>query len=289
MKAQAHDLSLVSVIIPCYKQAHYLDQAIRSVLAQTYGRYEIIVVDDGSPDNTSVVAARYADVRCIRQPNLGLSAARNTGLRASKGEYVVFLDADDRLLPEALETGVKSLRAFPRCALVYGFCELIDHKGAPLPTPPQTVVKQNSYRALLEGNYIWTPGAAMFRRSIFSQLIGFDESLIMGCEDWDVYLRVAKASSIHCHGTVTLQYRKHRASMSSNKYRMFLAINEIYRKHLREVKDDPELQKLCRSKIAPLYRFMLQGRLINRITMALRLRTRWRAMKSSLQSMRESP
>ena len=87
---------LVSVIIPCYNQAHYLGEAIASVLGQTHAHYEIIVVDDGSTDDTERVAARHTGVRCLRKKNGGLAAARNTGLRASKGDYVVFLDADDR-------------------------------------------------------------------------------------------------------------------------------------------------------------------------------------------------
>lgn len=287
MKLQMDQLPLVSVIIPCFKQAHYLDHAIRSVLAQTYRRYEIIVVDDGSPDNTSGVAARYAGVRCLRQQNSGLSAARNAGLHASEGDYVVFLDADDCLLPDALETGAKNLDALPECAFVYGFCTLIDHNGSPLPTPHQTAIEQNHYRTLLEGNYIWTPGTAMFRRSILTRLAGFDTLLVNGCEDWDIYIRIAKFYSIHCHSQVMLQYRKHSASMSGNRYRMFQAINDVYRKHLREVKDDSELRELCRSRISPLYCFILQWPLVSRITMAVRLRTRLRAFRSSLQSIRE--
>src|SRR5215831_9104653 len=94
---------LVSIIIPCYNQAHFLSDAIDSARRQTHSRIEILVIDDGSSDNTSEVAASYRDVYCIRQANQGLSAARNAGLRASKGSLLVFLDADDRLLPNAIE------------------------------------------------------------------------------------------------------------------------------------------------------------------------------------------
>src|SRR5215212_9690625 len=100
-KEQQGSPPLVSVVIPCYNQAHFLSEAIESVLAQTHPNFEIIVVDDGSTDNTSEVAARYPGVRHIRQDNQGLAAARNTGLRESKGTCLVFLDADDRLLPNA--------------------------------------------------------------------------------------------------------------------------------------------------------------------------------------------
>jgi glycosyltransferase involved in cell wall biosynthesis len=107
-RSAAHQL--VTVVIPCYNQAHFLGEAIESVLEQTYPHYEIVVVDDGATDNTSEVASRYpGKVRLIRQENRGLSGARNTGIRHSEGEYMVFLDADDRLLPEALE---RALSAF---------------------------------------------------------------------------------------------------------------------------------------------------------------------------------
>src|ERR671912_965329 len=109
---------LVSVVIPCYNQAHFLGEAIESVLSQTYPHFEIVVVDDGSTDNTQEVAARYPGVRYIRQENQGLAGARNAGIRRSNGSYLVFLDADDRLLPEALEVGLEHLNAHPECAFV---------------------------------------------------------------------------------------------------------------------------------------------------------------------------
>jgi glycosyltransferase involved in cell wall biosynthesis len=274
--------SLVSVIIPCYRQAHFLDDAVRSVLAQSYRHFEIIVVDDGSPDDTAEVAARYDDglLRLIRQRNLGLATARNNGLRASAGEYVVFLDADDRLLPRALETGVNSLCAAPECAFVYGLCEFIDREGSHIPTPPYIPVKENYQRAFLRENPIWSPGAAMFRRSIFSRVVGFDASLSKGCEDLDLYLRIAKEWPVHCHGETTLQYRRHRGSMSANKFRMLRASNKLFRKHLREVAGDSELEELCRLRIIPRRQLILQQPTLNRIITTVRLRTRLRAFKS---------
>jgi glycosyltransferase involved in cell wall biosynthesis len=277
-----NDSPLVSVIIPCYQQAHYLVAAIESVLAQTYTRYEIVVVDDGSTDDTSTVAARYAGLRCIRQRHLGLPTARNTGLRASSGEYVVFLDADDRLLPAALATGLHALRARPECAFVYGLCEFIDHMGAALLTPPYPIVEQSYYRTLFKRNYIWTPGTVMFRRTVLAQVGGFDQTLVRGCEDLDIYLRITKDWPVHGHHQIITQYRKHNGSMSMKVTDMLRASNALFRKHLPVVQDDPELAELCRHKILPPYRLHLRCLYI-RLATTVRCRTRLRALKLALQ------
>ncbi|HWO47940.1 MAG TPA: glycosyltransferase family A protein, partial [Solirubrobacterales bacterium] len=111
---------LVSVVIPCWNQAHYLGEAIESALSQSYPSLEVIVVDDGSEDNSAAVAARFPGVRCLRQGNSGVAAARNRGLAEAGGEYAVFLDADDRLLPDALAVGVRELEARPETAFAAG-------------------------------------------------------------------------------------------------------------------------------------------------------------------------
>lgn len=108
------------MIIPCYNHAQFLAPAIESVPAQTYSNFEIVVADDDSNDNTAEVVKHYPLVRCVYQENAGLSNARNTGLRHSSGEFLVFLDADDRLLPHALEVGVGRIQEHPECAFVSG-------------------------------------------------------------------------------------------------------------------------------------------------------------------------
>src|SRR4051794_12323832 len=134
-------LPTVSVVIPCFNQGRFLPDALESVLAQTFPAAEIVVVDDGSTDETAAAARRYPNVRCIRQRNRGLASARNTGLMHTAGECVVFLDADVRLRPEAVEIGVRELQAHPECALVWGRCVRIDEHGRQLPTvPPPSVL-----------------------------------------------------------------------------------------------------------------------------------------------------
>ena len=122
--------AVVSVIIPCYRQAHFLPEAIESVLAETHRDTEIVVVDDGSPDNTQQVVQRYPTVQSVRQRNQGLAAARNAGFRASKGEYVVFLDADDRLTPNALESHLACFATHPEAGFVVGDIDHISLDGS---------------------------------------------------------------------------------------------------------------------------------------------------------------
>src|SRR6266480_1367400 len=142
------DRPLVSVVIPCYNQAHFLGEAIESVMAQTYPHFEVVVVDDGSTDNIAAVVARYPGVRCFQQGNQGLSAARNTGLRHSIGECLVFLDADDRLMPRAIEVGLASLRDHPECAFVYGRSRFMAFDGSSFRRPLQPRVEGRSSDAL---------------------------------------------------------------------------------------------------------------------------------------------
>src|SRR4030095_15829456 len=160
---------LVSVIITSYNQAGFLSDAIESVLTQTYAQFETVVVDDGSADNALEVVARYPAVRYIRQDNQGLSAARNTGLRQSNGAYLVFLDADDRLLPIALETGVDCLQAHPECGFVSGHYSLIRSDGSPQPHPVYSAGRDH-YHALLRTNYIGMHATVMYRRDIFESI-----------------------------------------------------------------------------------------------------------------------
>jgi glycosyltransferase involved in cell wall biosynthesis len=116
---------LVTVIIPCFNQGHFVSYAIESILAQTYLLYEIIVVNDGSSDDTVHVVEAYEDVLLINQPNQGVSKARNNGLKKSSGEYVIFLDADDCLLPGALALLVNFLETNPAFGHVSGHVEII--------------------------------------------------------------------------------------------------------------------------------------------------------------------
>src|SRR3954467_1719440 len=151
----------VSVVITTYNHARYLGAAIESIAAQTVPPSEVIVVDDGSADDPEEVTRQYSHVRLIRQENQGLSAARNTGWRAARTRYVVFLDADDRLLPTALEANLKRFTAQPECGFVYGAYRFIDEAGLPIRDEPFRSVGREPYVTLLKDNCVAMHGTVM--------------------------------------------------------------------------------------------------------------------------------
>jgi len=209
---------LVSVVIPCYNQAHFLGEALESALEQSYGALETVVVDDGSADNTGEVSGRYPRVRYLRQRNRGAAAARNAGLAASSGDFVVFLDADDRLLPEAVEVGMRALRGNPAIACAVGACRDIGPGGEALGTPDQVLVRRDHYLALLRSCFVLSGSSVLFSRWCLEALAGFDESYVAG-DDYDLYLRIARRYEIECHGRVVTEYRRHADSLTGDPAR----------------------------------------------------------------------
>jgi glycosyltransferase involved in cell wall biosynthesis len=204
---------LVSVVIPCYGQAPFLEEAIESVLAQTYAQVEIVVVDDGSPDNAARLAGRFPWVRCVRQPNAGLAAARNAGIRESEGELLVFLDADDRLLPRALESGIAHLREHPEAAFAFGRYRRMDLQGARLENDEQPRPDADPYAVFLRYNYAGIPATGIYRRSALEDAGNFDETL-PGAEDYDLGLRLSHDHAVFPHDEFVAEYRVHGSSMS---------------------------------------------------------------------------
>jgi glycosyltransferase involved in cell wall biosynthesis len=209
------DLSnaLVSVIIPCYNHARFLDEAIASVQQQTYRNIEIIVVDDGSTDDTKAVASRHPDVICIHQKNAGLSAARNRGIDQAKGEYLVFLDADDYLYSDAIEYNLKELKGHPEWAFVSGWHDKVDEWRYPVDQDELEVVSENHYEKLLFGNYIGMHATVMYQRWVFDEF-RYDTSL-KACEDYDLYLSVTRKYPVGSHNHKIAAYRIHGTNMSA--------------------------------------------------------------------------
>ncbi|MBC6610245.1 glycosyltransferase [Hymenobacter sp. BT507] len=207
-------LPVVSVIIPCYNQAHFLGKALASVQQQSYPAVEIVLVDDGSTDNTRAVALAYEPaLRYVYQDNQGLSAARNTGIRHSTGTYLVFLDADDWLYPQALALNVAHLQQHPHAAFVSGaFTRVfVDENRLQYEAKP---IDADHYLHLLRGNYIGMIAAVLYQRWAFEEVL-YDPTL-RNCEDYDVYLRVARCHPVLHHTEFIAAYRLHTTNMSGN-------------------------------------------------------------------------
>ena len=213
---------LVSIIVPCHNGARFLAEALDSALAQTHPAIEVIVVDDGSIDDTPAVLGRYAGrVRVLRQPNRGPSAARNAALEVARGDYVAFLDADDRFLHEKIARQAALLDARPDIGLVYSDWRFIDEDGRVLPGEGRPRGEGDLLPALLLGNPIH-PLAAVVRRALLAEVGGFDESL-RGCEEWDLFLRLSRRGMRWASVEAVLgEYRVHPAQ-SHGQTRMMLA------------------------------------------------------------------
>jgi len=205
----------VSLIVTCHNHGHFLAEALTSAVRQRHPFKEIILVDDGSTDDTAAVAASFPQVRYFRQDRRGLGAARNSGVRLSSAEYLVFLDADDRLHPNAVEAGLGCLDANPSASFVYGAFQYIQQAGETLSVASLKDCGADAYLALLRDNCIAMHATVMYRRESLLANGGFSERLT-ACEDYDLYLRIARGGRVACHGAVVADYRRHGGNMSRN-------------------------------------------------------------------------
>lgn len=224
------DTPLVSVIVPCYNHGRYLGEALRSVGVPA-ARTEIVVVDDGSRDSTPDVVATFETrniFRSVRQPNAGLAAARNRGLRESRGEFVVFLDADDRLAPGAIGLLRDALERHPQAGFAYGHQRFFGDWRGEMRFPAYDPLR------LLDRHLIGP--TALVRREVLDDTGGYDESFAL-YEDWELWI----AALAHgWHGVrvdaITHEYRRHGPSKLADDRRRYR-----------------ELRRQLRAKHAALY------------------------------------
>jgi glycosyltransferase involved in cell wall biosynthesis len=215
---------LVSVVVPTYNYSQYISQAIESVLAQTYPNIEIVVIDDGSTDDTASIIGKFGNkIQYHFQSNQGLSAARNRGIELSSGTYIQFLDSDDKLGPQTIEAKVRYLNQNPDVVFACGPNRLLFEGNSYLYNLRQNLLygwrlpnNRDTIPALCYGNI--APVHAFLTRldTIKRNEIYFDESL-KACEDYDFWLRIA--TKFGAPGIVTdghVYYRKHASSMSTN-------------------------------------------------------------------------
>ncbi len=235
----------VSVIVPVYNGDRYLIDAIDSILVQTFQDLEIIVVDDGSTDNSPQIAQRYDSVvHYLSQTNQGVAASRNLGLAAAKGDYIAFLDQDDIFLPHKLSSQVDLLEQNPKLGMVNSGWEIIDRAGeVKSAVKPWLQIPNLSSANLI----VWKPvflGAMLFRRSWLERLNGFNTTLEQ-TPDVDLVMDLA---NIGCPAAwveqTTVQYRQHEANASKNTLLQAQELNQITAKFFARSNLSPEIKAL---------------------------------------------
>ncbi len=202
---------LISIIIPCYNSGKYIDEAIQSVRQYPDDEdYEIIVVNDGSDEQYTLEKLKEIKtkgIRIIHQENKGLGNARNTGIDAAKGDYILPLDADNKIYPEYISVGITYLEKHPEISVVYGNALFFGDEKK------ENKVSDFNVEALLKENYI--DACAIFKKEVWKAISGYDENMpVMGWEDWDFWLRAFfKGFKFKHIDKVVYEYRVRRDSM----------------------------------------------------------------------------
>ena len=225
----------VSVVIPAYNHAAFLPGTLASVFGQTFTDVEVIVVNDGSPDDTAAVVKPYADagrVRYVEQPNAGQAAARNRGVALAAGEFVALLDDDDTWPADKLAWQVNVLRSTPDAELVGG-------RVTRDPGPTDVTVEAGPRRPISGIDVFWgcpftSPGQTLIRTAAIRAVGGFDEA-IRGVDDFDLYVRLARRKPLLLVDRLALHYREHPANASRDRWGMLHAADVCLRRRLPEV------------------------------------------------------
>lgn len=245
-------MPVVSVIIPTYKHRDFILATLGSVFAQTFTDYEVIVINDGSPDDTALVLKPLAEagrIRYIEQENQGQGAARNRGLAEAQGQFIALLDDDDLWPSDKLEWQVNALRGCPEAGMVTGPADMMDAAtGLRLSRMP--FYPEVTFEMLFEGNPIVSPGQTLVRADVMKRLNGLNAD-IWGADDWDLWFRVAKNSRIIMEDRTALFYQIHPNNASGQMKRMLDNACRVIQLHLPDI--DPK--KRHQSKLAA-YHFL---------------------------------
>ena len=232
---------LVSVIVPCYNQAHYLSEALQSVLEQTYSNWECIIVNDGSPDNTEHIVKQWlekdARFKYVYQENGGLPSARNFGIKSSEGDFILPLDADDILHPDYLKKLVPILQFDKSLGIVSCHTKFFSNKTTNIVGELKSI--GTTYKDLLFENKL--TASSLYRKECWEAVGGYDESMKAGFEDWEFWLATTKTGRKYkIIEEFLFYYRKAKKSMlvdtinshaEANMEYIFRKHKELYNKH----------------------------------------------------------
>ena len=240
----------VSVIVPVYNGEKYIREAIDSVLNQSYKDFEVIVIDDGSKDNTLSIIKEYdGKIRWKSQENKGQASATNEGVKMAEGEYVAYLDADDVCMPERLEVQVKYLDNHPNVGLVYSGYYQINGAGE-----VKRIVKARPHDnfVLLQTDYI-ARSTVMHRKNCLEEVGLFDES-ISGDDDWDMWIRISEKFGVDHVERPLVKYRLHGEQISLVRpkklaYRRYTKMRIIEKACARRKNSSWLKLKLLRAKV----------------------------------------
>lgn len=230
----------IDVVIPVFNGELYLEYTVKSIINQSYKPQAIIIVDDGSTDKTermcNKLKSHHSQIKYIRQTNAGLSAARNSGIRQSKTEYIAFCDSDDIWEKEKLAKQVQLIKSskFSQLGLIYCDYYNIDEQGKHITYQSMNLHKDiRGYvlNKLMEGNYIASSGSGVLvKRECFVEVGMFDEKLT-SCEDWDMWIRIAHTYQVDYVNEKLVGIRRSVRSMSKDGVRMCIGMAMLYRKH----------------------------------------------------------
>ncbi len=219
----------VSIVIPAYNPGSYLQFAVQSVINQSFQDWELIVVDDGSPEDISYIETLDPRVVIVRQKNSGQSIARNVGIMASTGEYIAFLDQDDLWNPTKLEKQVEAMQEDAKVVLCHTQFSFIDEAGHN--TTEIGFGRYQTYYDLLEGSGICGASTVMVRRTALEKC-GLFDFFSQPAEDYDVWLRLMYKGKMFFVPSCEVQYRKHNSNQSIQYKQMYDCIVHIIKKHL---------------------------------------------------------
>lgn len=255
----------VSVIIPTFNSGRYITEAIDSVLKQTYRNIEIIIIDDGSTDNTTALLAPYIQQRAIRyfhQNNAGLSAARNTGVSLAVGEYIALLDADDMWKTDKLYIQVEVLSSKKDTGMVFTDFGTFDSKGTVAVSKNHVKFRDGelvTFDKLFANNNFIYPSTVLIKKDVFEACGLFDQGL-SAVEDYDMWLRIAKKIAISGINNPLTLIRLHEKNMSKDITRMLESELKVIEKHICSVVTPVYLRRKAKAFMLNADRYIQQSK-----------------------------
>jgi glycosyltransferase involved in cell wall biosynthesis len=252
---------VVSVVIPAYNAAAFIERTLKTVAEQTYRSFEVLVVDDGSKDDTQGVVDRFLAAnglpgRCIRQQNKKIAAARNTGIAAARGALIAFLDHDDTWYPDKLALAVAELERRPEIGLLHHPCRIVDADGRPVRLTYEIPGGADAYRSLLLlGNGV-CPSAVVVRKTKLAEVGGFRENPEFDTvEDYDLWMRLARVCRFAMLDQVLGDYLVLAGGASKRVVYHYENLARLLQDHFaRYERQDPWTRLLMRRRLSQVYR-----------------------------------